>query len=151
MFKLTGSYQQTFKKHFFMLLFVVLVGNNVFSQDTLLLRNHMNQLHEALLKKDIGTLQQLLHPELSYGHSNGWVQNSTEMSADLVSGKIVYKKLDATAGIIALQKNIAQVRCENDVEGTVNGNAFAMKLHVLQVWIWENNNWRLYARQSTKL
>lgn len=139
------------RKPICLLLIMMFVGQTAFSQDTLQLRRQINQLHSALVNKDVNELHLLLHPSLSYGHSNGWVQNINDMSADLLSGKIVYKKLEATLGQISLQKNIAQVRCENDVEGVVNGNNFSMKLHVLQVWVWEDNKWTIIARQSTKL
>jgi len=145
------TYLSIVKKQVCMLLSLVLLIQYAIGQDTLQLRKQVNQLHSALLNKQVDLLQPLLHPNLSYGHSNGWVQNTADMSADILSGKIVYKKLEATPGQIILQNNIAQVRCENVVAGVVNGNSFSMKLHVLQVWIWENDKWTIIARQSTKL
>lgn len=104
MIQSANTYLSLFKKQVWMLLVVVFVGQFAVGQDTLQLRKQINQLHSALLNKQIDVLQPLLHPSLSYGHSNGWVQSTADMSADLISGKIVYKKLDATPGQIAYKK-----------------------------------------------
>lgn len=119
--------------------------------DTLQLHQSIAQLNMALLKKDTIQLKQLLHQKLTYGHSNGWVQNKQDMVADFVSGKIEYRTIEATNAAIVWENNIASVRNEAEVEGTVNGTAFKMKLHIVQVWVWKQKKWLLLSRQSVKL
>jgi hypothetical protein len=119
--------------------------------DTLHLHQAIIELNKALLSKDTTKLKQLLHNKLSYGHSNGWIQNKQDMVADFASGKIHYKKIIATPVKLICDKNVASVRNEADVEGTVNGTAFNMKLHVVQVWVWRKKKWYLLSRQSVKL
>jgi hypothetical protein len=48
---------------------------------------------KALIDKDSIALKRLLSDELSYGHSNAWLENKQEVIADLYNGKLTYKKL----------------------------------------------------------
>lgn len=115
------------------------------------LKNSIAALNKALLAKDTNTLKSLLHQKLTYGHSNGWIQSKQDMVNDFTSGKIVYHKIDATKSSIVFDNNVASNREEADVEGVVNGVAFKMKLHVLQVWVWRKKQWLLLSRQSVKI
>lgn len=137
---------------FFIAIACLLLSIGVMAKpDTLKLHQNIAQLNMALLKKDTFQLKQLLHQKLTYGHSNGWVQNKQDMVADFVSGKIEYRTIEATNAAIVWENNIASVRNEAKVEGTVNGTAFKMKLHIVQVWVWKQKKWLLLSRQSVKL
>ncbi len=137
---------------FFIAIACLLLSIGVMAKpDTLKLHQNIAQLNMALLKKDTFQLKQLLHKKLTYGHSNGWVQNKQDMVADFVSGKIEYRTIEATNAVIVWENNIASVRNEAEVEGTVNGTAFKMKLHIVQVWVWKQKKWLLLSRQSVKL
>ena len=66
------------------LLFTSVIG---FAQiDSVSLKQAMSDLDKALVTKDEKALLQLLHADVSYGHSNGWVQNKTDIINDLRSG-----------------------------------------------------------------
>ena len=119
--------------------------------DTTLLRLSMADLNKALVTQDTVALNQLLHEKVNYGHSNGWVQTKREVINDFVNGKLKYTSVESVVGKVEVIKNTALVRSESMVEGVGNGNAFKMKLQVLQVWMWEKNKWLLIARQSVKL
>jgi hypothetical protein len=120
--------------------------------DSISLKKAMSNLDRALINKDEKTLVQLLHADVSYGHSNGWVQNKNDIIGDMKSGKLAYSKIENTsAKIVAVNSNWATVRTNTDAEGSINGTAFQLKLHVLQVWLRTKIGWQLLARQSTKL
>lgn len=120
--------------------------------DTASLKNAMSNLDKALVNKDEKTLQQLLHKEVSYGHSSGWVQNKNDILADFKSGKLVYSKIENSSVIIVAQnQKWATVRTTTNAEGELDHKSFQLKLHVLQVWIKTKRGWQLLARQSTKL
>jgi hypothetical protein len=106
-----------------------------------------------LINKDEKILTQLLNEEVSYGHSNGWVQNKADIINDLKSGKLTYTKIEnESVTIAAINKQWATVRINTNAEGKApNGNAFQLKLHVLEVWVKTKNGWELIARQGTKL
>jgi hypothetical protein len=120
--------------------------------DTASLKLALSGLDKALVNKDAKVLEQLLHRDLTYGHSNGWVQNKHDVITDLRSGKLVYSKIEnSSVDIVAQNKKWASVRTNTNAEGEIDHKAFQLKLHVLQVWINTKKGWQLFARQSTKL
>ena len=120
--------------------------------DSSSLKDALTRLDKALVNKDEVTLQGLLHKDVTYGHSSGWVQNRNDITADLKSGKLVYNKIEnISVNIVAQNKKWATVRTTTNAEGELEHKAFQLKLHVLQVWINTKKGWQLLARQSTKL
>jgi hypothetical protein len=126
--------------------------NSSFAQiDSVGLKNAMQQLDKALLQKDEKTLQTVLHKEVSYGHSNGWIQNKNDILNDFTSGKLIYNKLENnSSAIVTISKKYATVKTNTNAEGAVNGTAFNLKLHIMQFWIKTKKGWQLIARQSAK-
>lgn len=130
---------------------LLLVSSLAIGQDTVALKKTTTALNEALLKKDAAVLKVLLHNDLSYGHSNGWIQSKEDVMADFVSGKIEYKKIEIGEENFVVNKEAVSVRSITKVEGVVNGTAFSMSLQVLQVWKRIKKQWVLIARQSVKV
>jgi Domain of unknown function (DUF4440) len=120
--------------------------------DSVSLKEAMSNLDKALINKDEKTLTQLLNADVSYGHSNGWVQTKTDIINDLKSGKLSYDKLEnISEGIVAINNNWATVRTTTNAEAKMNGNVIQLKLHILEVWLKTKNGWQLIARQGVKL
>ena len=126
--------------------------NSSFAQiDSVGLKNAMQQLDKALLQRDEKTLQTVLHKEVSYGHSNGWIQNKDEILNDFTSGKLIYNKIENnSSAIVTISKKYATVKTNTNAEGVVNGTAFNLRLHIMQFWIKTKKGWQLIARQSAK-
>lgn len=133
------------------LLFISLVS--IAQVDSVALKKAMSELDQALVNKDEKTLVQLLHPNVSYGHSNGWVQTKTDIINDLKSGKLTYDKIENIGvSIVAINNNWATVRTNTNATGrSTTVPTFELKLHVLEVWLKTSYGWQLLARQSTKL
>lgn len=121
--------------------------------DSISLKQAMSDLDKALVSKDEKSLELLLHPDASYGHSSGWVQSKNDIINDFRSGKVSYDKLENTSvSIVAISNNWAVVRTRTNAVGrSTTVPTFDLKLHVLQVWLKTKNGWQLLARQSTKL
>ena len=132
---------------------VLFLFNSSFAQiDSVGLKNAMQQLDKALLQKDETVLKSILHKDLSYGHSNGWIQSKSDILNDFASGKLTYSKIENnSSAIIVINKDYATVKTNTNAEGAVNGTAFNLKLHIMQFWIKTKNGWQLIARQSAKL
>ena len=131
----------------------LLIAKSSFTQiDSVGLKNAMQQLDKALLQKDEIVLKSVLHKDLSYGHSNGWIQSKSDILNDFASGKLTYSKIENnSSAIIVINKDYATVKTNTNAEGAVNGTAFNLKLHIMQFWIKTKKGWQLIARQSTKL
>ena len=132
---------------------VLFLFNSSFAQiDSVGLKNAMQQLDKALLQKDETVLNSVLHKDLSYGHSNGWIQSKSDILNDFTSGKLTYSKIENnSSAIIVINKEYATVKTNTNAEGVVNGTAFKLTLHIMQFWIKTKKGWQLIARQSTKL
>ena len=132
---------------------VLFLFNGSFAQiDSVGLKNAMQQLDKALLQKDETVLKSVLHKDLSYGHSNGWIQSKSDILNDFTSGKLTYNKIENnSSAIIVITKEYATVKTNTNAEGAVNGTAFKLTLHIMQFWIKTKKGWQLIARQSAKL
>ena len=131
---------------------VLFLFNSSFAQvDSIGLKNAMQQLDKALLKKEETVLKSVLHKDVSYGHSNGWIQSKSDIMNDFTSGKLVYNKIENnSSAIITISKKYATVKTNTNAEGVVNGTAFKLTLHIMQFWIKTKKGWQLIARQSAK-
>lgn len=124
----------------------------VFAQvDSIGLKDAMQKLDNALLQKDEVVLKTGLNKELNYGHSNGWIQTKADVLNDFKTGKLVYNKIENNnSALLTINKKWATVKTNTNVEGAVNGTAFKLTLHVMQVWMKTKKGWQLVARQSAK-
>lgn len=139
-------------KRFLLSIFVLFVINSSFAQiDSVGLKDAMQKLDKALLQKDEMVLKSVLHKDLSFGHSNGWVQSKNDVLIDLKSSKLTYKKIENnSSSIINISEKWATVKTNTNAEGMVNGNEFNLVLHVMQFWIKTKKGWQLIMRQSAK-
>jgi len=131
---------------------VLFLFNSSFAQiDSIGLKNAMQQLDKALLQKDETVLRSVLHDDLSFGHSNGWIQSKNDILSDFASGKLTYNKIENnSSAIVKISKGYATVKTNTNAEGVVNGTAFKLTLHIMQFWIKTKKGWQLIARQSAK-
>jgi ketosteroid isomerase-like protein len=110
----------------------------------------MDGLKDALLKKDSVRLSQLLSDDVTYGHSNGWIQTKEEVIRSIVSRQQDYKKIDVTDVILRLMGNTAVINAATDVELEMDGKPMQIDMDVLLVWAKKQGRWQLIARQSVK-
>ncbi len=110
----------------------------------------LKEFHQALVKKNLVSINQQTDKALSYGHSNGWVETKTEMIKDLETGYISYQGFKEDSITITMNGNMANVRFVAEVNATLKGTASTYKLRVLEVWVKKTNRWVLFGRQAVK-
>ncbi|MDZ4800836.1 MAG: nuclear transport factor 2 family protein [Bryobacteraceae bacterium] len=104
----------------------------------------MQEWKVAALKGDNTTLDRLLHPDITYSHSNG----RTESKKDILSSKPTMKEVTFGSDMtVRVYGNTALVKGNMDV---VNETT-TLKLSVLHVWLKGPKGWQLVGRQSTRL
>jgi hypothetical protein len=121
------------------------------SADSKSLNKAVEELDKALIGKDSVSLKKLLNDDLSYGHSNGWIEKKSDVIKDLFNGKLTYKQIDPKIDEIYKEGNTASVRITANLDIVFNDKPLQLKLHILQVWTWKNKHWQLFARQSVKI
>ncbi len=105
--------------------------------------------NDAMMAKDTAALNNLLHENLSYGHSNGWVETKEEQKANLYNGTITYHKVDQPELQVIMNGDIATVRGNGifDVDYKEHEHLI-FDLNVMQTWTYEDGRWQMLNRQS---
>jgi len=135
----------------FLILSLLINTNSSAQADSVSLKETMQKLDKALLQKDEDVLKIILNKDVSYGHSNGWIQTKSDVLNDFKSSKLVYNKIEnISSAILSINKKWATVKTNTNAEGAVNGTTFKLTLHVMQVWMKTKKGWQLVARQSAK-
>ena len=138
-------------KSFFVILFSLFVLN-VSAQQTNeeKLIETVKEFHQALVNKNTVSLNQQTDKALSYGHSNGWVENKKDLINDLETGFISYQSFKEDSIAVNINGNVANVRFKADIDATMKGVSNNFKLRVLEVWVKKSKRWVLFARQGVK-
>ena len=110
----------------------------------------MLELKTALIQKDSVSLSKLLADDVSYGHSNGWLQGKADLIRDVVSGVQDYKTIEPSNLNIRVYENTAVVTMQSKSNMIFQGKPLDLSMNVLLVWVKKNNDWKLIARQSVK-
>ena len=110
----------------------------------------LKEFHQSLVKKNTVTVNQQTDKAMSYGHSNGWIENKNDMIRNLETGYMVYNSFKEDSIKVEINGNLAHARFVADISATVNGNGGNFHLKVLEVWVHKGKRWILFARQATK-
>lgn len=110
--------------------------------------------NKALIAKDSNVLKKILHPQLSYGHSNAWIETKQELIDDLYNGTITYNKVTTEKIEVMMNtKKLATVRADVMINADFESyKGLVFHLRVLQTWKWQNMmGWQLVNRQSVSI
>jgi hypothetical protein len=118
------------------------------ANDSTKLLQTVKELHTAMIVKNIASINQQTDKILSYGHSNGWVENKKEFLENIKTNYITYKSITEDSIDIKINNTVAIVRFDAVIVATLKGNEDTFNLKVLEVWNKKANRWVLVARQS---
>lgn len=109
------------------------------------------KLRLAMISGDQLSLESLILPELTYGHSGGHIDDAKEFVEKLVSKKSDFVTIDITNQNVQIVGNTAIVRHHFYAATADQGKAPGeVTLDILLVWAKVKNNWKLLARQAVK-
>lgn len=114
---------------------------------------HCILLDSYLIEKDVTNLNSILHPNLSLGHSNGWIETKESLLENLPTSKIKYHVFlyHGTPEVHFQNHEIKSIRRNLTAKGSLNEKEFEVDLKILEVWILVNENWQLLSRQSVEV
>ena len=109
------------------------------------------QLKDAMLSGQEASLVAISSKDLTYGHSNGVVEDQDAFVYALASGNNNFTSITLSDQTVDVLGKIALVR-HNLVGNTHNKGAepATVNLGVLMVWQKEGKEWKLLARQAYK-
>lgn len=119
-------------------------------EDTTTVLQAVQAVEKALTGNDSNALLKWLHPDLTFGHSNGWIQGRQQVIGDMVSGYLRYETMETESIAIDRKKNRAIVKAFVRVTGQRGGTPFTVRLFVLQEWVMTKKGWQLLVRQGAK-
>ena len=99
------------------------------------LESTIKGFHRALVEKNMTTINQLTDNELSYGHSNGWVETRNDLIKNLETGYMVYSSFREDSLVVKFNGNVAHARFIADINAIRDGKEGVFHLKVLEIWI----------------
>ncbi|MEP7109737.1 MAG: nuclear transport factor 2 family protein [Ferruginibacter sp.] len=109
-------------------------------------------LRKAMVDADKAVLEKLAHDSLTYGHSNGNIENKATFVENIMNGNSDFVSIDLTGQTIYVTGKTAIVR--HKLSAATNNKGVGpgtVKLAILTVWHKENKEWKLLARQAVKI
>jgi len=111
----------------------------------------VQELRTAMINADRATLEKLAAAQLSYGHSNGVIDDKNQFVQKIADGTSDYVTIDLKNQTIAVSGNVAIVRHELHANIADGGKPGELHLRVMLVWQKDGKQWKLLARQAVKI
>jgi hypothetical protein len=115
------------------------------------LTQSIETLRQGILQGDRAKLDQVAASQISYGHSDGRVQNKQEFIDGVMTRKQVQKSLTFPEMKVFVVGNMAVARHIYQGESELDGKQTSTRIGALQVWQKQDSGWKLLARQGFKL
>jgi len=107
-------------------------------------------LRQATFGQEKTRLEALCAEQLSYGHSDGRVENKAQFIDGVMTRKAIVKSLVLSDHTIAVVGTNAIARHKWASESETDGKLTSTKIGVLQVWLKQDGTWKLLARQAVR-
>src|SRR5688500_16092133 len=111
----------------------------------------VEKFRQAMIASDKATLENMSSDALSYGHSNGLVEDRAAFLEQFVTGQTDFLTIALSDQTIRIVGNAAVVR--HRLVGDTNNNKTPGKVDLIVLMVWEKQKgeWKLLARQAVKL
>ena len=140
-------------KHFFLstlLLFMVGIVGYGQQNETAEVKQAVAQLNKAMIDANEAALYKMTYSGLSYGHSSGVMQDQKEFVEGITSGRSDFITIDLSEQKIEVVGNTATVRHILSAKTFDNKVPGHVRLQILLVWVKQDGEWKLLARQAVK-
>lgn len=105
----------------------------------------------AQIAADPKALGALCADDLSYSHSNGFLEDKAAFIANATDGKTKFLSIDYKDPTIKVVGPAAIVRFHWMAEMVTDGKQISNSLHILMNWQKQEDEWKLLSRSATKL
>lgn len=107
-------------------------------------------LRAAMIDPTEEKLKALSSKKLSYGHSSGKVEDQASFVQTLTSGKSDFVEINLSEQTITVEGNTAIVRHLLQAKTNDGGTPGEVNIKIMLVFVLENGEWKLLARQAVK-
>jgi hypothetical protein len=107
-------------------------------------------LRQAMLDANKQALEKIAADELTYGHSNGLIENKAAFVENIASGKSDFVSITLSEQSVVIVGSTAIVRHKFVADTNNGGTPGKANISVLLVWEKLKGEWKLLARQAVK-
>lgn len=125
--------------------------NNSKSKEETAVAARVETLRQAMINADGNKLKELTSEGLSYGHSNGNIQNQAVFIEKIVNGESDFVSIEFQNQTIEIVGDAAIVRHNLAAHTKDGGIDKDIKIGIMLIWQKQKNKWILIARQAFKL
>lgn len=118
--------------------------------DETALNDALQRLDTAIIAKDVSALEMLTAQTLSYGHSNGRVQDRATFLSAIGSGPTHNTRIDLSNTAVTVSGDVAVVRSHYSGTVEADGKQSDVEFDMLMTWQKQHGRWVLLARQGYK-
>jgi ketosteroid isomerase-like protein len=111
----------------------------------------VEKLRTAMVASDKAALENLAADDISYGHSNGLVENKAQFVDQFVTGKTDFVNIALSDQTIKIAGDAAIVRHRLVADTNNNKVPGKVDIIILMVWQKQKGDWKLLARQAAKI
>ena len=142
------------KKIFFVLLaFTAINSGNAQNKELQSVSKMVEIAHRAIfIDKDSSTLEKIFAEEITYGHSGGKLENRKETIENVAHNQSIYTDISIDSITVFINGNTAISRYILKGDELNKSNKLThLHLNILMTWIKDNKQWKMLARQATKI
>jgi hypothetical protein len=131
--------------------FSSLAQNSSNNREEIAVASRVETLRQAMIDADANKLTALTSVDLSYGHSDGHLENQSVFIGNIVSGTSDFVAIEFQNQTIAIVGDVAIVRHTLAAHTRDSGVDKDIKIGIMLVWQKQKKQWMLIARQAFKL
>jgi ketosteroid isomerase-like protein len=111
----------------------------------------IEELSRAMVDRDKAVLENLVMDEMTYGHSNGKIENKTEFIEEVANGAFDFISINPSEQTIYLSGDTAVVRHIFNAKAVYDGTQADIRIGNILVLKRNKGRWKVLARQAYKL
>ncbi len=115
------------------------------------IRQLENRRFQAMIEADTAALDTILADDLTYTHTNGWVDTKEQFIGWLESGELNYESISTDSVRVRVYAAAAVVTGQAAVKIKGNGQEKNLQIRFIDVYVKRNAHWQMVAWQSTRL
>jgi hypothetical protein len=116
--------------------------------------DEVDQLHRQKFKMMISQktdlLQELFDDQLTYTHSNGWIETKDEVISNITSGKLQYHQVEILQAQVRYYEQTAVVNGVANFKVSLDGKEMELRLVYTEVYV-NQDGWKLVSRHASRL
>ncbi len=106
---------------------------------------------QAMLSADVAALNDVLADDLTYTHTTGTIDSKSSMIENISSGAVNYELIEPTDTKIRLYGDVAVVTGSSNMRVSAGEQLHELSIRFIEVYVFDNENWRLVSWQSTRI